>query len=149
MSYGIKRKVEDAIESVLEDLAGTALNSITVFKGVSFSEKTTPRIEIVADTATPQIVGGVETGNWTVRVVVSVCTHKNDATREQHGQRCDAVEEVFLRTDVVTVLNAAGVEDFYCMEFTPGQTRDRVDGSEIISDNEAELFCAPMPPPTS
>lgn len=146
MGYAIQRKVEEAIESALETVAPDAIASLTVYKGCSFEELTTPRIEIVAAQATPQIIGSTETGNWTVAVRVSVVTHKDDSTRDVHGARADAVGEVFLRSDMVTLLEAAGVEEFSCFEFTPGQATDSVDGSEIKSEYEASVFCGNIAP---
>lgn len=147
MSYALKRKIEDAVEALINNVQPGALDSITIFKGCSFSELTTPRVEIVAESARPQIVGSAETGNWTVELKVTVCTHKDDATRTQHGERCEAVEEVILRNDVVELLNGAGIEDLYVMEFTPGASTDRPEGSEVKSEYEATVFCGSIPPP--
>lgn len=143
MSYSIRRKCEDALEKVIRDVAPQILENISLFKGCSFSELTTPRVTLVAEISRPHIVGSRELGNWHVEISGAVITHKDDASRETHGLRVEAMEEVFLRSDIVDLLNAAGIEEFRAFEFTPGDGRDSILGNEVKSENTAIIYCAP------
>ena len=92
----IKRKTEDAVASWIDTTTGSNISALTAFKGISGSELTTPRYEVVAERAEPEIIGDTVTGNWNVEVRVSVVTNFEDTNRATHGEYVAYIEDVLM-----------------------------------------------------
>ncbi len=141
----IKRKAEDALAAVVNSLKGTGLDGVTFFKGLSFGTLSTPRLEILAPKASPERFGETYTGNWTVTLICAVVSHKNDGERDQHGLFCGTFEDIVMRDDMETQMNAAGITDFTAFDpgWYPGDSDDSVEGSEVRTEYEMSIYCKP------
>ena len=143
----VKRKTEDAIEGLLNLLKKNELSGVTFFKGLSLSELTTPRVEIVAPRAEPEIIGATTTGNFNLEgVMITVVSHAGDADRGGHARRCGAVEDILMRGDVEDQINnSIGVTDYEIFEpgWTPGIGEDSIDEHEIRSEYLVAVYCRP------
>lgn len=146
----VKRKLEDGFEEVLEYLARSSIGTgVTFFKGFSGSELSTPRVEIVAGEASPEVLGDFVTGNWLVELQVRVVTNYNDNTRAQHETIAGYIEDVIMRDDIPSQINTTGqVTDFTvfngAMGWLPGAGEDSVNGeNEYMSNYNVTVYCAP------
>jgi len=145
----IKRKVEDGFAAVLTFLAGSNLSGVALVKGLAGSALSTPRVEIIAHTATPEIIGDTVTGNWMVELTVNVITEYSDTTRAVHASNCGYVEDVIMRDDIPSQINTTGeVTDFTvfngAMGWLPGASTDLVNGDdEYMSQYDVTVYCAP------
>ena len=106
----IKRKCEDAVELLLNLLCANELAGVAIFKGNSNTELTTPRVEVVAHTATPEIIGNTVTGNWHVNLTIALFDHWADAVRDVHSQRLGAIEDMVMRNDLKTQLASSSID---------------------------------------
>ena len=145
----IKRKTEDAIEALINKFKGSNLNCVTFYKGFDFSEELkTPRLEIVAAKAVPEIVGPEVTGNWTVDLSVTIVSYYKDTTRTVHELRIGVIEDVFMRPDVAELVNnLSSVNNFTVFSgvhgWRPGNGLDTTDGKEFKSMYDVTIKCAP------
>ncbi|MBU0706699.1 hypothetical protein KJ662_05605 [Patescibacteria group bacterium] len=148
----IKRKVEDAFAVVIDANADTYNASTTVAKGMSNTALPTPRIEIVCERATPEIVGDSVLGNWTCEVRISLVGHYSDKTRAERVLMEDELFDCIMRTDIRDLLNAAQVDDFWVygngegvgLSVEPGPIETGIVGSgEIAESIMVTVYCRP------
>lgn len=145
----IKRKTEDALAALITKYGGTNISSLTLYKGLAYDETlTTPRVEIIAPSCEPQIMGEEVTGNWTVKASVSVVSHYKDMTRDVHEKRIGAIEDIFMRPDVAKLINnLTTIRDYTVFDglygWKPGEGEDLTNGSEVKSTYHVELKCMP------
>lgn len=146
----IKRKTEDALENVVDDLAGTGFTNVTFYKGFSLSELLTPRVQFLSETATPERIGETNTGNFVVDVIMAVVSNKADHTRGQHATWCGLIEDIIMRDDMENLLNTIGdTNDFFAFTpgWIPGSSTDSIENdTEIVTSYAATLYCRPSTP---
>jgi len=145
----IKRKTEDAVEALINKFKGSNLTGVTFYKGFDFSQELkTPRLEIVAAKAVPEIVGPEVTGNWTVDLSATIVSYYKDTTRAVHEKRIGVIEDVFMRPDVSELVNnLSSVQNFTIFQgvygWKPGDGLDVTDGKEFKSMYDVTIKCAP------
>jgi len=143
-----KRKTEDAYEALINVKYGEYLDGIPIFKGLSASDLETPRIELVASRATPELIGdddigGYVTGNMFVEVEWKVVSHKSDLDRNVHGNRCAEFEDIAMANDIIDQLNNLGIYDFRAFTWRPGLNEDEIIDDEVVTRYEGILYMAP------
>lgn len=140
------RKIEDAVEAVIKSLRDTFLSGVTFFKGVSGSELSVPRVEVVANEADPEHFGEHYTGNFRVTLTIAVVEDKGDAARATLAEHCGAVEDAIMRDDFEELANnASGVTDFKMFDpgWKPGKCVTMTDGDQIRVEYQAEAYVRP------
>ena len=145
-----KRKAEDAFEVMIQTHATGEAVDRTIVKGMSASDLTGTRIEVVAYAAEPDLVGGEDSeiggyilGNWKVRLHIAVVVDAADLDRAVFGDLCAAVEDVMMMDDVEAELDAAGIDGFRAFAWRPGANEDSTEEHEYRSEYEGVLYCAP------
>lgn len=145
----IKRKTEDAIEALINKFKGAKLNGVTFYKGFDFTQELkTPRLEILATKATPEVIADTVTGNWMVELSVSIVSYYKDTARNAHEKRIGVVEDIFMRPDVPDLVNNLSTITNYTIfngvyGWRPGDGDDLTDGKEFKSSYAVRLRCAP------
>ena len=150
--HQIKRKAEDAFSVVISAHASTYNTSTTVFKGMSQTELSTPRIEVICERATPEVLTDIPTGNWFCEMRVSIVGHYADKTRAERVLMECEVFDVLMRDDLITLLNNADVDDFHVYGggegagegWMPGPIETGMLGTgEIAESMSGTLYCRP------
>jgi hypothetical protein len=145
----IKRKTEDAIESLINKFKGTSLSGVTFYKGFDFTNAlNTPRLEIVCSKAEPEIVGDEVTGNWTCEVSVAITSNYKDTSRSVHEKRIGVVEDVFMRPDVPELVNNLSTIQNYTIfggiyGWRPLDGEDSTNENEFQSRYGVQVRCCP------
>ena len=145
----IKRKTEDAVEALINKFKGTKLSGVTFYKGFDFSQELkTPRLEILAPKAVPEVIADTVTGNWTVDLTVSIVSYYKDTNRATHEKRIGVIEDIFMRPDVADLINNLSSVTNYTVfsgvyGWMPGDGDDLTDGKEFKSSYSVRIKCAP------
>lgn len=142
----IKRRLEDVVEAGLMATNNGILQDVTRFKGMTNDETVLPRIEILARTATPQIIGTTLTGNWFVKLEISFVSHFVDYNRNEHAEKCGAIENFIMMTDLQSELNALADDQIYIHSgldaWTPEDGEDTIDGMKHKSTYHVQVKCS-------
>lgn len=148
----VRRKTEDALLTLILQLAGSDLTALQKVKGSDRSELTTPRLEIVCDRSVPEVPANLRTGNFTVYGSVGIVTTYADTSRSVHSDYCAYVEDLFMldQRHIVQLAKALDFTDYTMMYFEPGEGRDETDGTAHRSSIDFEVYCCPsdVPIPT-
>jgi len=110
----IKTKVEAAFAAVIAAYGGTDLSGVTIYRRFGGAEVKGAHIEVICERAEPETMGDTTTGNWTCEVAVAYLAH-NSVPYSTRTAAENALFDVLMRDDFVTLLNAAGVADFTVM----------------------------------
>lgn len=139
----VRRKTEDAIASLINQLAGSDLSDVTEYKGLSGSDLTTPRLEIVCDRSTPQVPQNTVTGNFAVMGQAAIVTTYADTSRAVHQSYMAYVEDLFMYhwCEFVQMVKALNFVDYTMLHFEPGEGRDETNGTEYRSVIDFSVVC--------
>ena len=142
--HDINRKVASAVEGVINALKGSGLVGVTIFKGATFAEIVTNRIEILTSAEVEQF-GATITGNYTVAVRVRVIGHSEDASAASHSLNVSTVGDILFRDDFIAQIDALNpaVADFSADSWYPRAANDSIEGSEFVTEFTAEIHCWP------
>jgi len=153
----VKRKAEDAMAVVITDRLGQELSGITLYKGYSGADLATPRIEILAQTADPEDVGGELptggslSGNWNVTIQVTLIQHYAD-DRSIRAQRDDRLFDILMQDNLVELLNEADVDHFKVWDrnpnggagWTPGAVESIINAMQELGEQmTGTMYCCP------
>jgi hypothetical protein len=144
----IRRKAENALEKLLDKLSLGGLDGVDIFKGLSASELTVPRIGILCETAEPEVLDSLITGNWHCEMMTSVISHISDLNSDTHADRCGIVEDIIMRNNVADHINdLPGMDGFHVfggvMGWMPGPSSEEVGEDFIATIIRVNMYCAP------
>lgn len=147
----IKTKVEAAFDALIATTTG--LESVTIYRRHSGTDVKGRRIEVICETATPEIEGDLYTGNWTCEVSIALYDHVtvDYATRTAFE---NLLFDALMQDDVVATLNASGVSDFTVYGgsagagngagWMPGPVRSEIgEGGVLREIMTGTLYCRP------
>ena len=152
----IEEKAEDAfVTALLTEYGGTRdtatglisggdLDAHYLFKGFDLLDIKTPFVAIVCDESEPA-ESGLEyaTGNQRVKVSIQLQSEHNDATRTAHSAIAAKLRDFCYASNLVALLNAAGVTDFTATYTYPDKATRGVDDGRIITTIDLLISCRP------
>ena len=146
--HNIRRKLEDAWEIVITDLAGSNLTAIPIFKSFGQSVLKGERIEIVAPISLKEKIGSTITGNHFIEFMITLVSIRGEETRDSHGDRSGELGDIMARDDLPSLLSVTDpvIADFHAFDDTykPGTETDTTENEfEIHTEFAAQIKCAP------
>ena len=103
--HDVEEKVEDAALAVMSEyLDANVRSECKMMVGMSDDTLEHPAIIILARDATPLSIGE-QIGNYTVNLALTVETHFQEHSREDHRKIVAAVRDVVYRDDFLTLIN--------------------------------------------
>lgn len=153
----VMRKAEDAIYNLVLARCGlnlSAFNAANIFRGLQGTELATPRIEIICESAKPELSAELDifTGNWHCAITIALITNYGDHTRAQREAMAAELFDIVLVDDLADALNnIVSVPDFTVFgggsgkgeTFTPDEVRSMVEEHEYKQELSGQLYCRP------
>ena len=144
-NHSIEEKLEDALVAVITAEAGVDLSSVTINSAFDTSEDLAlPLISVAvekAEVAEPDVE--TMTGNYICTVRVSLWTDLHASTRAQHATLAAAVRDVLFASNMIALLNAAGVADFTAIQASVRSFERTIDQNARRTDSIMEVYCFP------
>lgn len=148
-----ERKAEQAFEAWLKTVEDSVLSRCNIRTRFSNAVKTLPSIDIVCDTAKPDIVSAqVFTGNWICSIEFTVISHyERGVDAEAHDEYVGLLTDLLMQVDessgdeaVSGYLNGVATDaDITAYLWTPGERTNSVEEKTLVTKIRGELWMKP------
>jgi hypothetical protein len=148
-----ERKVEQALKTYLQTVAGTEFDGVQIVTRFSNLALTEPRIEIVCEELAPwPDVEELEhdTGNWRCSVNISVVSHYDkDVDAEAHDELAGQVMDKLIISDGSSDALTAEIgktqidSDITIFDVWRGERKNSVEGHTLKTEQSMVLLMAP------